>query len=94
MNPTIVDGDFVFVRKFQKRPINGAIAVVQHPYFGRLIKRIKISEKTKEIFLMGDNKLSTTTEDFGPLDEKFIKYQVLWRISQSGITKLIPSEGY
>jgi phage repressor protein C with HTH and peptisase S24 domain len=91
MNPTIVDGDYVLAEKFRKRPLNGAIAIVQHPYFGRLIKRITISKNADEIYLMGDNKLSTTTEELGPLDEEFIQYQALWRISQTGITKLIPT---
>ena len=88
MNPTIVDGDYVFAGKFRKRPLNGAIAIVQHPYLGRLIKRLNISDSTDKIYLVGDNKFSTTTEELGPLDYGLIQYQALWRISQTGITKL------
>ena len=92
MNPTIMDGDYVFAGKFKERPLNGAIAIVQHPNLGRLIKRIQISKNSEEIHLMGDNKLSTTTENLGPLDEGLIQYQALWRISKKGITKLSSTE--
>ena len=43
--------------------------------------------------MTGDSELSTSTEVFGPLDEEFIIYEVRWRISQSGISRLNLTEG-
>ena len=91
MSPTILDGDYVLAGKYKTNPIDGTIAVIQHPVFGKLIKRIKLTDKTGKVFVTGDNELSTPTETFGALDKNFIKYEVRWRISPFGISRFIPS---
>ena len=90
MSPTIVDGDYILAGKYKTKPINGTIAVIQHPALGKLIKRIKLTDKTGKFLVMGDNELSTPTEILGALDEDCIKYEVLWRISPFGISRFIP----
>ena len=84
MSPTIIDGDYVLARKFKTKPPNGSIAVIQHPSLGRLIKRINFANQTGEIFVSGDNDLSTPSEEIGPLNEELFRYRVFFRISPSG----------
>ena len=86
MSPTIVDGDYVIARKFKTKPVNGSIAVIQHPSLGRLIKRINFANQAGEILVSGDSDLSTPSEEIGPLNEKLFKYQVFFRISPSGLS--------
>tara|TARA_B110000444_G_scaffold106240_1_gene100471 strand:- start:164 stop:472 length:309 start_codon:yes stop_codon:yes gene_type:complete len=86
MSPTIVDGDYILARKFKTKPANGSIAVIQHPSLGRLIKRINFANHTGEIFVSGDNDLSTPSEEIGPLNEELFKYHVFYRISPAGLS--------
>ena len=88
MAPTLVDGDFVFAKKYKSGPINGSIAVIQHPDLGNIIKRVLYVDASGKVLISGDNPISTSPELLGPVDLKQIKFQALWRISKSGFQKL------
>ena len=88
MAPTLTDGDFVLAKKFKSGPINGSIAVIQHPDFGNVIKRILYVDEAGKVLISGDNPVSTSPELLGPIDLKHIKFQAFWRISKSGLQRL------
>lgn len=88
MCPTIEDGDYVLASKYKNTPVNGSVAVIQHPLLGRLIKRINVIRGTGKFIASGDNGLSIESPKIGVLEEHEIKYQARWRISPAGIERL------
>ncbi|PPR11929.1 MAG: hypothetical protein CFH41_00806 [Alphaproteobacteria bacterium MarineAlpha11_Bin1] len=88
MRPTIRDGDYVVATKYKTRPVNGSVAVIQHPILGRLIKRIRSIPGTETFSASGDDDLSIESPSIGTLKEHEIEYQAKWRISPAGISRL------
>ena len=88
MSPTLIEGDYVIVKKYKSRPIDGSIAVIKHPELGKLIKRISLNDKNGKVTLSGDNSLSIPSNIIGEFDQKLIKYQAVWRISPIGLSRL------
>ena len=88
MRPTVKDGDYVLAKRFKTQPINGSVAVIQHPILGTLIKRIRSIPGTETFIASGDSDLSVESPTIGALKEKEIEYQAKWRISPAGISRL------
>ncbi len=88
MSPTLIEGDYVIVKKYKCHPIDGSVAVINHPELGKLIKRISLNEKNGKVTLSGDNSLSISDNIIGEFDQELIKYQALWRVSPLGFSRL------
>lgn len=89
MRPTIESGDYILAKRYKVSPINGSIAVINHPILGTLVKRISFVNKTRRFVASGDNKFSIGSMEIGEIKEEDILYQAKWRISPSGISRLV-----
>ena len=81
MAPTLVNGDYVLAKKYKHGFVKGSIAVIQHPHFGTIIKRIHAINGAGKAF-------STETETISGVDRCLIKYRAAWRISPEGLQNL------
>lgn len=90
MNPTVNDGDFIVAKNYQKTPIEGSVAVIQHPILGVLIKRINSTRNAKTFTTSGDNTFFSQNSAVGLVTEREIKYQAIWRLSPHGVSRLTP----
>ena len=88
MYPTVNDGDFIVAKNYKTKPIQGSVAVIQHPSLGVLIKRITSTSQPQTFMTRGDNKISHDSSAVGLVSDKEIKYQAIWRLSPKGISKL------
>ena len=89
MRPTIENGDYILAKRYKVQPISGSIAVINHPILGTLVKRINFVNKTRKFVASGDNKFSIGPLEIGEIKEEEILYQAKWRISPSGISRLL-----
>ena len=86
MAPTLLDGDYVVARQ---GPVDaGAVALVEHPSLGLLIKRIESRDANGGYRLTGDNITSTPAEMFGVIKADKIRFVVRWRISPEGMSRV------
>ena len=88
MAPTLVNGDYVLAKKYKHGFVKGSIAVIQHPHFGTIIKRIHAINEAGKAFVSGDSLVSTETETISGVDKCLIKYRAAWRISPEGLQNL------
>ena len=88
MYPTVDDGDYILAKNYRTKPVNGSIAVIQHPKLGTLIKRINTTEEARTFIASGDNNYSAGNSSVGLFDENEIQYQAIWRVSPAGVSKL------
>ncbi|MAH85329.1 MAG: hypothetical protein CBB68_13975 [Rhodospirillaceae bacterium TMED8] len=88
MAPTLGNGDYVIAQKYRKGLVCGDIAVIHHPHFGNIIKRIQSINKYGNVRVSGDSPMSTETETISAIDICFIKYRVYWRIGPDGLHRL------
>ena len=87
MSPTLLDGDYVFARK-NRRPTTGAIALIEHPTLGQIVKRIDGRDDSGRYRVRGDNVRSTSSDALGALDRNAIEAVVRWRVSPSGLQRI------
>ena len=79
MAPAYNDGDYVVSLGFL--PVReGDVVVVQHPLFGRIIKRVAELDDHSGIRLQGDNPQSTSSEAMGWLTRQQLLGRVCWHI--------------
>ncbi len=85
MLPTFSHGDFVITARplFRNYRCNDLVAV-NHPRFGRIIKRISHCFYDGTFQLVGDNhSASATTEAMGIISSEQILGRVIWTIRQN-----------
>jgi len=82
MVPALKSGDFVlsFARVFSPYKAND-IVVVRHPKLGNIIKRIQKIDSNKRVRLIGDNALSTSSDEIGWQEPDTVLGRVVWRIA-------------
>ncbi|MEM7245456.1 MAG: S24/S26 family peptidase [Acidobacteriota bacterium] len=84
MAPTLRDGDYVLARERERATV-GSVALLRHPTFGSIIKRVKDRDDQGRYRVAGDSSLSTSSDALGPMDASTIQALVRWRISPSGL---------
>jgi len=83
MSPVILAGDFVFAfKRLLTSYRKGDTVVVHHPQLGNVIKRVCEIEPHKGVRLVGENELSTTSEELGWQKEEAIRGRVIFHIKQ------------
>ncbi|PCJ32717.1 MAG: peptidase S24 [Gammaproteobacteria bacterium] len=78
MSPRLSGGDFVVASRFYITLSEGDIVVVQHPVYGRIIKRVKHIGESGRFLLTGENEQSLSSEQMGWLARSTIKAKVLF----------------
>ena len=83
MAPVIADGSFVFVKtKLKKGKIQfGHKLIIRHKRYGHIIKTVEFIDRNGVIWCRGENPLSVTTEQIGPISIEQILGRVLFSIS-------------
>ncbi|WP_261841123.1 nickel-type superoxide dismutase maturation protease [Aliamphritea ceti] len=84
MLPTFSEGDYVLcLRPLSLLPLKvGDVVVVQHPRFGRIIKRIETLNDESAMWLRGDNPQSTSSETMGWLARQALIGRVVLHIAK------------
>ena len=80
MSPLYEDGEYVLsISKRFVRLKKGDVVIVQHPFYGLLIK--EICKQTKEGYsIQGKNPASTASESFGLITPQMILGKVVMKI--------------
>lgn len=81
MAPTLSAGDYVWVRS--RAPLPGEIVMVDHPRFGRIVKRLDEDGR-----LRGDGPNSTARAELGRIDDCQLIGTAVLAIRPSGIRRL------
>jgi nickel-type superoxide dismutase maturation protease len=88
LNPVICEGDFVLIVKipFVLNSLKqGDVVVLNHPEYGRLIKRIAwVSADGEAIFVVGTHEFSVDSRQFGPISKRMLHGKVIWHIPKPG----------
>lgn len=82
MLPTIAGGDFVIARRYFFTPKLNDIVVVDHPIYGRIVKRIEKIAANHTVWLRGENDDSVKPEQMGWISPDAIKGKVIYTVSQ------------
>lgn len=89
MSPTLVDGDYVLIRKprRQRKLTLGLIYVINHSELGRIIKRLG-DMKHDRCFFIGDNPSSTPSTVIGAVESSRVIGQVILAVGKSGTRRV------
>lgn len=82
MLPTLSGGDFVVATRLYHVIAKGDLLVVNHPCFGRIIKRVKAFSADHGILLNSDHNEGMSSEQLGWIDKQDIQAKVLFSIKQ------------
>jgi nickel-type superoxide dismutase maturation protease len=84
MLPNYRSGDFVLTFRRRRQAIKpGDVVVVDHPRFGRIIKRISAIPQPDTFTLSGDNHLASThSEKLGEVSIDQLQGKVVWCFSR------------
>lgn len=83
MLPTLRDGDFVVVVAawIDRRCRVGDVVVVDHPTFGRIVKRVAARDGAGRLGLAGDGPDSTSREALGWVSARALLGRVRWHVT-------------
>lgn len=82
MQPMLSPGTFALFRK-QASYSDGDIVLVNHPRFGRIVKRA-IDVGTGSLWLEGANAQSLSRESMGPIERSHINGKLIYQIVRKG----------
>jgi len=83
MSPTIPSGTYVLSKGFLlSKLIQGDIVIVRHDKYQTIVKRIK-DVRNDQFYLVGDNPMSTTSQDIGWVSRQNLIGKVIWIVSNS-----------
>ena len=90
MAPTLADGDYVIGRRLsRRRPLRpGDIVVIDHPRYGRMVKRVATVDPDGSLTLKGDNAATVASVDIGRVQPKDVRNLVWFRVSPAGCHSL------
>ena len=89
MRPTLAPGDYLILTKARAQTLRaGFVVLVDHPEYGRIVKRVKaVSESS--LTIEGDNlAASTASEDMGDVSLECIKGRARWAVTPKGLKRL------
>ena len=83
MVPVIDDGSFVIVKtKFKKEKLKGGHKlIISHDKYGHIVKTVEFIDRNGVIWFRGENQLSLTTAQIGPVSFDQVRGRVLLSIS-------------
>jgi len=84
MQPFLRSGDYVLASRLYLSIARNDLIVVNHPLYGRIIKRISSIDQVLGVRLSGDNKESVTSDDMGWVDLKQVDAKVIFLIKDKG----------
>ncbi len=82
MLPILAEGDFVITSRLLSKIRPNNIVVVEHPSYGRLIKRVLEVSDDHRLWLCGENTSSLTPEKIGWIHTENIKGKVYFSIKK------------
>lgn len=78
MYPVLAAGDFVISQRLYRHLTIGDTVVVNHPHYGRLIKRVKDIDPLANVWLEGENKESLSSEKMGWITPSMLQGKVIF----------------
>jgi len=84
MQPFLRSGDYVLASRLYLSIARNDLIVVNHPLYGRIIKRISSIDQVLGVRLSGDNKESVTSDDMGWVDLTQVDAKVIFLIKDKG----------
>ena len=89
MTPALEDGDYAVARILRggQALAVGDIVEVDHPDFGRMVKRVK-EARPDCIWLDGLAMRSVDSDQIGPTPRKRVLARLVWRISPQGLSRV------
>ncbi|MBT6276504.1 MAG: S24/S26 family peptidase [Chromatiales bacterium] len=90
MAPTLLDGDYVIGRRPSgRRPLRiGDVVVLNHSYYGRMVKRISDCDVDGRFRVRGDNAMTVASIDVGAVSLEQIERRVVFRVSPGAIGRV------
>lgn len=85
MTPSLNDGDYLVISSLKALKV-GRIAVLNHPNYGVMVKRIDALTST-HVLLRGDNPLSVSSDAMGWVDRSAVKGVVIKVVTKVVIKK-------
>nr|WP_159063613.1 S24/S26 family peptidase [Thaumasiovibrio occultus] len=82
MLPSLRCGDFVLLACWKTRLLVGDDVVVEHPHYGRIVKRIA-SVDGEQVTLTGTHASSVSSAQMGAIARSAIVGKVVYRITRS-----------
>ncbi|VAW85224.1 hypothetical protein MNBD_GAMMA16-2043 [hydrothermal vent metagenome] len=82
MLPILAEGDFVITSRLLSKIRSNDLVVVEHPVYGRLVKRVLEVSNDNRLWLCGNNTSSLTPEKIGWINAEDIKGKVYFSIKK------------
>ena len=84
MLPTLTGGDFVIASRLYRHINVDDLLVINHPRYGKIIKRVKEISNNKDVYITGDNNTeSVSSAQMGWIKSNQIQGKVLFSIKQN-----------
>jgi len=80
MYPALVENNYIVINHFFRKLHVGDIVIVDHPVYKHIIKRILTIAENGDLWLIGDNIVSITSEKMGWIKTPWIKGRVIYTI--------------
>lgn len=84
MQPFLRSGDYVFATRLYISIAINDLIVVNHPRYGRIIKRVSNINQALGVCLSGDNKESVTSDEMGWISLNQVGAKVIFSIKNKG----------
>jgi len=85
MNPEISNDSYVISKSFIYKKHKSQFLLFEHKKYGRLIKKLRIIDKNKNLWFQGNNRFSISTKNIGPINLNSVIGEVFISISRSKI---------
>lgn len=85
MSPSLMAGNFLLAIAQRRPRLNvGSVVVVEHPRYGRIIKRVSAIDDHGQLWLCGDNQQrSTSTSALGAITTDQVLARVICRLGSA-----------
>ncbi len=88
MSPTLESGDFVIGYNWKRNLGVSDLVIADHPFYGRIIKRVIERCSVRGFRLAGDHTLSTSTDQLGWVKPAWVKAKVFLLVKRTGVEKV------
>lgn len=87
MSPRLQDGDFVFTSRLHKKLKVGHLVVVDHAFYGFIVKKVLHIAPDGQLWLGGENNKSLESERIGWVSARRVVGKVIFCICSSKVYK-------
>jgi nickel-type superoxide dismutase maturation protease len=88
MHPRLSNGDFVVAVRYFYRLAVDDIVILQHPLYGRLVKRIREINSAGKLRVSGENSSSVSSKQIGWIKDEQIQGKVVFGFTSTRMRPL------